>query len=112
MFGVTKEEYRELTREHFKIEDTLPLSPLPRLEELLIRATENARRKAEVLARASNVTLGDLISIDYNWGDLYLYSNTSYMMENNCLAFKTSAPDIEPDDIEVSDTVTFVWEIK
>ena len=28
MFGVTKEEYRELTREHFKIEDTLPLSPL------------------------------------------------------------------------------------
>jgi hypothetical protein len=34
------------------------------------------------------------------------------MMENNCLAFKTSAPDIEPDDIEVSDTVTFVWEIK
>ena len=81
-------------------------------EELLIRATENARRKAEVLARASNVTLGDLISIDYNWGDLYLYSNTSYMMENNCLAFKTSAPDIEPDDIEVSDTVTFVWEIK
>jgi NACalpha-BTF3-like transcription factor len=35
MFGVTKEEYRELTREHFKIEDTLPLSPLPRLEELM-----------------------------------------------------------------------------
>jgi uncharacterized protein YggE len=81
-------------------------------EELLIRATENARRKAEVIARASNVTLGDLISIDYNWGDLYLYSNTSYNVEDKCLAFKASAPDIEPDDIDVSDTVTFVWEIK
>jgi hypothetical protein len=28
------------------------------------------------------------------------------------MAFKTSAPDITPDDIDVSDTVTFVWEIK
>ena len=81
-------------------------------EELLIRATENAKRKAEILTKASNIALGDLISIDYNWGDLYLYSNTSYNMEDRCMAFKASAPDIEPDDIDVSDTVTFVWEIK
>jgi uncharacterized protein YggE len=81
-------------------------------EELLIRATENAKSKAEILTKASNVTLGDLISIDYNWGDLYLYSNTNYNMEDRCMAFKTSAPDITPDDIDVSDTVTFVWEIK
>ena len=33
-------------------------------------------------------------------------------MEDRCMAFKASAPDIEPDDIDVSDTVTFVWEIK
>ncbi len=81
-------------------------------EELLVRATENAKRKAEILTKASNIALGDLISIDYNWGDLYLYSNTSYNMEDRCMAFKASAPDIEPDDIDVSDTVTFVWEIK
>jgi hypothetical protein len=31
---------------------------------------------------------------------------------NKCLAFKTSAPGIELDYIDVSDMVTFVWEIK
>jgi uncharacterized protein YggE len=81
-------------------------------EELLVRAAENAKKKAEILTKASNATLGDLISIDYNWGDFYLYSNTNYNVEDKCLAFKASAPDIEPDDIDVSDTVTFVWEIK
>lgn len=82
-------------------------------EELLIRATENAKRKAEILTKASNVTLGDLISIDYNWGELHLYSNTRFMIqEQNMSMAKMSAPDIEPDDIDVSDTVTFVWEIK
>lgn len=82
-------------------------------EELLIRATENAIRKAEILTKASGVTLGELISIDYNWGEVHLYSKTSYMMEDSCMSFKaTSAPDIEPDDIDVSDKATFVWEIK
>ena len=82
-------------------------------EELLIRATENAKRKAEILTKASGVTLGDLISIDYNWGEVHMYSNTRFMMEDSVMSLKaSSAPDIEPEDIDVSDTVTFVWEIK
>ena len=82
-------------------------------EEMLRSATVNAKRKAEILCEASSVTLGDLIAIDYNWGELDIYSNTRY----NCcedampmVACKTI--DIEPDDIDVSDTATFVWEIK
>ena len=83
-------------------------------EELLIRATENARKKAEVLTKASGVILGDLISIDYNWGEVHMYSNTRFMMnEDSIMSLKASAaPDIEPEDIDVNDTVTFVWEIK
>ena len=83
-------------------------------EELLIRATENARKKAEILTKASGVILGDLISIDYNWGEVHMYSNTRFMMnEDSIMSLKASAaPDIEPEDIDVSDTVTFVWEIK
>ena len=83
-------------------------------EELLIRATENARKKAEILTKASGVTLGDLISIDYNWEEIHMYSNTRFMMnEDSVMPLKLSAaPDIEPEDIDVSDTVTFVWEIK
>lgn len=82
-------------------------------EELLIKATENARKKAEVLAKASRVNLGKLVSIDYNWSELNIYSHTSYEMESKSLVMEESyAPNIEPDDINVSDTVAFVWEIR
>lgn len=82
-------------------------------EELLIDATENARRKAEILAKASKVNLGRLVSIDYNWSELNVYSNIEYEMESKIISEeKAYAPDIEPDDINLSDTVAFVWEIK
>ena len=53
-------------------------------EELLISAAQNARAKAEILCRASGVEMGQLISIDYNWGELNIVSRTSYEMED-CL---------------------------
>lgn len=82
-------------------------------EELLINATENARRKAEVLAKASKVNLGKLLTINYNWSEVGIYSKTTYEMENKSLVMEEAyAPNIEPDDIELSDTATFVWEIK
>ena len=84
-------------------------------DELLISATENARAKAEILCKASGSTLGQLLNIDYNWGELNVYSRTSYEVED-CIQplmamSKCSAPEIEPDDIDVSDTVAFTWEI-
>jgi len=82
-------------------------------EELLLSATENAKLKAGILTKSSGVVLGDLVSIDYNWGELHLYSPTKYEVEYKCISLDNScAPNIEPDDIDVSDTVTFVWEIK
>lgn len=90
----------------FSVKDKAAVS-----EELLIRATENARRKAEILATASGVSLGDLVNIDYNWEELHLYSQTRYSMEDSLLKSSSYAPDIEPDDIDVSDTVSFVWDI-
>lgn len=93
----------------FSVKDQAAVS-----EDLLISATENAKRKAGILAKASNVTLGDLINIDYNWGELHLFSQTSFALEEKCMSYMalSYAPDIEPDDIDVSDTVSFVWEIK
>lgn len=76
---------------------------------------EEYPEKAEILTKASGVTLGELVSIDYNWGELHLYSPTRYEMEDDCLMKISAAPtamDIEPDDIDVSDSVTFVWEIR
>ena len=80
---------------------------------LLVSATENARAKAEILCHASGAQLGDLLTIDYNWGEMHLFSPTSYEVEESCVKMKAcAAPDIEPEDIKVSDTVAFVWEIK
>ena len=82
---------------------------------LLDSACANAKAKAEILTKASGVTLGELVSIDYNWSELHLYSLTHYEMDPPCMARASAAPtamDIEPDDIDVSDSVTFVWEIR
>ena len=85
-------------------------------EELLISATENAKTKAEILCKASGNALGQLLNIDYNWGELNVYSRTSYEVED-CIQplmamSKCAAPEIEPDDIDVTDTVAFTWEIQ
>ena len=61
------------------------------------------------------MTLGTLLSIDYNWGELHLYSPTSCSVGSADLAETCGAPAdmaIEPDDIDVSDSAVFVWEIR
>ena len=70
--------------------------------------------KTEVETKYGN-TLGQLLNIDYNWGELNVFSRTSYDIED-CIQplmamSKCAAPEIEPDDINVSDTVAFTWEI-
>ena len=42
--------------------------PEPVRNELLAKAVKDSRTKAEVLAAASGVSLGDMISVDYSWG--------------------------------------------
>ncbi len=83
-------------------------------EQMLRSATLNARRKAEILCEASNVKIGELLSIDYNWGELNIYSKTRYDMDEDCMSMieMSRVIEIEPDDIDVSDTATFVWEIQ
>lgn len=82
-------------------------------EEMLRSATVSARKKAEILCNASGVALGELLSIDYNWGELNVCSDTQYNLAEDCMAAPMMARgiDIVPDDVDVSDTVTFVWEI-
>lgn len=81
-------------------------------EQLLISATENARQKAEVLAKASGKTLGELVSIDYNWNEIEVYSHSQYALAApRGMAMEAAVPEFTPDDIQSNDTVTFVWEI-
>lgn len=80
--------------------------------ELLKAAVKNAREKAEILCAASGAKLGELLSIDYNRGELHLYSATDYDVEDKCMMFGAADDmDIEPEEIKARDTATFAWEI-
>lgn len=82
---------------------------------LLESASLNAKEKAEVLCQCMGVKLGALMSIDYNWGELNVFSRTRYEIEDGIMPLMAtseySVPEIEPDDIDARDTVTFIWEI-
>ena len=78
-----------------------------------------AREKASVLTQAAGVTIKEIQSIDYSWGQINfeVQPMNRMLMAEECLAKPMMAEgasydmDIEPDDIEVSDTVTVLWEI-
>ena len=80
---------------------------------LLGKAVDDAKEKAAVLTRAGGVTLKDIQSIDYSWGEIdFEYRPMSRdLMLSECAPAMSCDMDIEPDDISVSDTVTVVWEI-
>ncbi len=84
--------------------------------ELLGKAVADAKKKAVLLAAAADVSLRDIQSIDYSWGeiDLEVQPMNRVMFTANCatdLLDNRYDLNIEPDDIEASDTVTVVWEI-
>lgn len=43
-------------------------------DELLKNAIEDSKHKAKVLAHAADVELGDIVSIDYSWGEINFVS--------------------------------------
>lgn len=81
-------------------------------QELLKSAAENARQKAEVLCAAAGVNLGELVSINYDWGEVSVVSASAYSMDNRGMVRSAaSVPEFEPEDIQSTDSATFVWEI-
>ena len=82
--------------------------------ELLARAVADAKAKAAVLAAAAGVSLKELQSIDYSWGALELEVRPmNRMLKAEACAQADGAYDVdlEPDDVQVSDTVTLLWEL-
>lgn len=88
--------------------------------ELLGKAVADAKEKAAVLTQAAGVGLKEIQSIDYSWAeiDFEVRPMSRVMMAEDSAAYGMAPRsagydlDIEPDDIEVSDTVTVVWEIQ
>lgn len=85
-------------------------------DKLLKNAIEDSKHKAEVLANAADVKLGDIVSIDYSWGEINFVSEPIQNFAFTSAEKTTGSPgydiDIEADDIDVTDTVTVIWNIK
>ena len=64
--------------------------------------------------RCTGVSLGEVQSIDYSWGEIDIRTSPVDKFEiRKSYALEPSYDiDIEPDDIDLADTVTMVWEIK
>lgn len=98
-------------RIHYTVKDVEAAKNL-----LLGKAVEDSKEKASVLAEAAGVKLGKIVTIDYSWGEIAFLSepmsrNMSIMTEC-CESPMGYDIDIEPDDIDVTDTVTIVWSIE
>jgi len=80
---------------------------------LLEEAAKDARQKAQVLARASGVSLGKLVSVEYGRDAGDMLSPTVFRDEAMPTAMlKVSRmPEIQPDDLCLSDWAVFSWEI-
>lgn len=88
--------------------------------ELLRSAAENAKARAEVLCAASGCRLGELQRIDYDLNRLNFNSATMMDMAECTMpqagggmrnAKRSFAAALRPQDIDLSDTAVFVWEI-
>ncbi len=83
--------------------------------ELLSKAVEDSKNKAQILAKAAGVGLGEIVNIIYSKEE-----KTFDVMPVRGMMLKSAAPqndgaynmDIEPENIVADDTVTIMWEIE
>ncbi|MFC2662500.1 MAG: SIMPL domain-containing protein [Eubacterium sp.] len=85
--------------------------------KLLGNAVRDAAAKASVLAEAAGVELEDIQTIDYSWGRVdFEFDDVGMARPGVCLEASAGSRsfdmDINPDDIEVEDTVTVIWGIE
>ncbi len=88
---------------------------------LLENAVKDSKAKAEILAKAAGMKLGEIASIDYSWGEIELVNSTYGKLLDTMRLCEDEADDyycddepmqLEPDDITASDTVTIIWKLE
>lgn len=101
----------------FSIEYTTS-NPEAARDELLQNAVADAGRKARVLAEAAGVTLGQLVTIDYSFGEIEIVARpmNAMLLRDGTMAKGISEASydmpIEANDINLTDTVTVIWSIQ
>lgn len=81
------------------------------LQALVLKdAVNNAKQNAQTLARASGITLGEIVSIQYDWSNIQ-FKNREFVL-TEAVNYSVAQIDLQPDNITASANVTIVWEIK
>ena len=83
---------------------------------LLENAVADSKAKAEIITKAAGVTLGEILSLDYSWGEIdfgtapinRMFEADEYYDDD---ADESYDIDVNPDDIKASDSVTVTWRI-
>ena len=78
-------------------------------KDLLRRAMEDAKKSAEALAEGAGVRLQGIVSIDYGGASQRVAPVAAYSV--GLFAREAAPANLIPDDVEMSDSVTVVWEI-
>lgn len=101
MLGQAKSRSKFTVR--FSVKD-----PEPVRDQALEEAVKKAREKARLLAKASGVSLGELLEIDLSWSDIYIHSSSEMIVDSHAT---TPGYDITPEDVDFEESVNLVWQI-
>ena len=78
---------------------------------LMKQLTKEAKHRARLLAKDNGVKISQLVDIDYSFSDTDFYSPTAFgLCKSNMV--ENASIDINPQDITISATGKFVWEIQ
>jgi len=80
-------------------------------EELFAQCAANARTIAKGLCAGAGCELGEILSVDYSWDEIDV---RGLAFEGGAMPQKTGfhLHDINPEEIDVSDSVMFVWKLE
>ncbi|WP_018478824.1 SIMPL domain-containing protein [Pontibacter roseus] len=82
-------------------------------QQLILQAIARAKENATLIAGATGVELLEILDIDYSFRELTIRSRRhDYpLYESDAMMTYDATPDFEPDDIDVTETITITWRI-
>lgn len=78
--------------------------------QMLKNAIADSKRKAEVIAEASGVRLGNIININYSLDEEEIYRSPLSLQKS--MSIMSESISIVPEDLESTDIVEIAWEIE
>jgi uncharacterized protein YggE len=81
------------------------------MQGVLAAAVANAKARAEIIAASAGVKLGMIQRIDHGYSELR-FSSDDYDLGEAMVRKSMAGPELNPDQVEASDTVTVTWLIQ